>query len=134
MTVSLSTTVRNAEMDSITTAIGTSGLLRIFNGTPPATVGTALSGNTQLAELACSSAFAGSASSGVLTANAISDDSSADATGTASFFRIVKSDGTTYVVQGTVGTSAADCILNTTSIVAAGVVRCTSCVITAGNV
>ena len=39
------------------------------------------------------------------SANAITQDSSADATGTASFFRLYKSDGTTCVLQGTVGTS-----------------------------
>ena len=71
MTISLSTTIRNAEADAITSAIGSNGLLRIYSGTPPATVGTALSGNTQLAELALSATAAPAASGGVLTFNAI---------------------------------------------------------------
>lgn len=133
MTLSYSTTLRNATVDAITTAAGASALLRIYNGTPPANVGTALSGNTLLAELTCNSTFAPSASSGVLTLNSITSDSSADATGTASFFRIYKSDGTTAVLQGTVGTSGADLNLNTTSIVSGAQVAVTSFTITAGN-
>lgn len=133
MAISLSTTTRNAQMDAITTAVGTSGLLRIFNGTPPANAGTALSGNTKLAELALSSTFAGASSSGVLTANSITTESAADATGTASFFRLYKSDGTTCVAQGTVSTSGADLNLNTTSIVSGGPVAVSSFVLTAGN-
>lgn len=133
MTLSYSTTLRNATVDAITTAAGASALLRIYNGTPPANVGTALSGNTLLAELTCNSTFAPSASSGVLTLNSITSDSSADATGTASFFRIYKSDGTTAVLQGTVGTSGEDLNLNTTSIVSGAQVAVTSFTITAGN-
>ena len=133
MTLSYSTTLRNATVDAITTAAGASALLRIYNGTPPANVGTALSGNTLLAELTCNATFAPSASSGVLTLNSITSDSSADATGTASFFRIYKSDGTTAVLQGTVGTSGEDLNLNTTSIVSGAQVAVTSFTITAGN-
>ena len=133
MTLSYSTTLRNATVDAITTAAGASALLRIYNGTPPANVGTALAGNTLLAELTCNATFAPSASSGVLTLNSITSDSSADATGTASFFRIYKSDGTTAVLQGTVGTSGEDLNLNTTSIVSGAQVAVTSFTITAGN-
>jgi hypothetical protein len=69
----------------------------------------------------------------VLTLNAITQDSSADATGTATWFRWLKSDGTTIVMDGNVGTSGSDLNLNTTSIVAAAVVSVTSFVITEGN-
>ena len=41
MTVQLATTARNAMLDAITAQIGASGLLRIYNGTRPATGGTA---------------------------------------------------------------------------------------------
>lgn len=134
MALSFSTTLRNARADAINSQIGASGLLRIYSGTPPANVGTALSGNTLLAELALSATAAPSASGGALTFNAITQDSSADATGTATFYRIYKSDGTTAVVQGTVSTSGADLNLNTTSIVAGGPVAVTSLVYTEGNV
>lgn len=134
MTVSLSTAARNGELDAITVALGSSPLLRIYNGTPPATAGTALSGNTKLAELAMSATPFPAASAGVLTANSITTESSADSTGTASFYRLYKSDGTTCVAQGSVGTSASDLNLNTTSIVAGGPVAVTSFTYTAGNV
>lgn len=133
MAVTYTTAVKNAQLDAFTTACGSTPLLRIYDGTPPANAGTALSGNTKLAELSMSATPFPAASGGTLTANAITTDASADATGTASFFRIYKSDGTTVIMQGTVGTSGADLNLNTVSIVAAGAVAVSSLVITGGN-
>jgi hypothetical protein len=134
MALSYTTTIRNARLDAITTAVSTSGLIRIYSGTPPANVGTALSGNTQLAELACSATFAAAASGGVLTLNTVTADSSADATGTATFFRILTSGGTAQV-QGTVTATGGggDMTLATVSIVASATVSLTSNTITAGN-
>ena len=63
------------------------------------------------------------------TANAITADPSAAATGTAGYFR-AKSNGGTVIIQGTCGTSAADFIMNTTSITAGDTVACSSWVIT----
>jgi hypothetical protein len=133
MTVSLSTACRNAKLDAITTTIGSNGLLRIYDGTAPANANTALSGNTKLAELALAATAAPTASGGVLTFSAIANDSSADATGTASFHRIYKSDGTTCVAQGTCATSGGDLNLNTLAIVAGGPVAVSSFVLTEGN-
>lgn len=129
--IAYSAAVRNARMDAITTQAGTSALLRIYDGTRPATGGTA---TTLLAELTCSaSAFAAAASGGVLTLNSITQDSSANATGTATWFRIVKSDGTTHIMDGNVGTSGADLNLSTTSIVSGQPVSVSSFTITEGN-
>lgn len=133
MTVGLAVAVRNARNDAITTFAAGSALLRIYSGTRPATADTALSGNTLLAQLTCNATFAPASSAGVLTLNAITQDASADATGTATFARLVKSDGTTVVLDCSVGTSGADINLNTTSIVAAGPVSVTSLVYTDGN-
>jgi hypothetical protein len=69
----------------------------------------------------------------VLTYNAIAADASANATGTATWFRIVQSDGSTHVMDGSVDTSGADLNLNTTSIVAGANVSISSATITAGN-
>jgi hypothetical protein len=132
MALSYSTTIRNNMMDTITTAVSTSGKLRIYSGSVPANVGTALGAQVLLADLALSSTFAAGASGGVLTANSITSDSSADATGTASFFRLTTSGGTA-VLQGTVGTSGADLNLSTTSIVSGATVSVTSFTITEGN-
>lgn len=132
MALSFSTTLRNARADAITTTAGNSGKLRIYSGTRPANVAASITG-TLLAELTCNATFAPSASSGVLTLNAITQDSTADATGTATHFRLFKSDGTTAVIDGDVGTSGSDLNLNTTSIVANAIVSVTSFVITEAN-
>jgi hypothetical protein len=129
MALAYSTTLRNAMLDAITTAIGSNGLLRIYDGSRPASGGTA---TTLLAELALSATAAGAASSGVLTLNAITQDSSANATGTATWFRIVTSGGT-FVIDGSVGTSGSDLNLTTTSIVSGQPVSITSFTITEGN-
>lgn len=130
MAMSYPTTLRNSRMDLITTLAGANALLRIYDGTRPATGGTA---TTLLAELTCNATFAPAASGGVLTLNAITQDSSANATGTATWFRIVKSDGTTHVMDGSVGTSGSDLNLTTTSIVATQPVSVSSFVLTEGN-
>lgn len=130
MALAYSTAIRNAMLDAITTAASGSALLRIYDGTRPATGGTA---TTLLAELTCNATFAPAASGGVLTLNSITQDSSANATGTATWFRIVKSDGTTHVLDGNVGTSGSDLNLTTTSIVATQPVSITSFTITEGN-
>lgn len=130
MALAYSVTLRNAMLDAITTAAGASALLRIYDGTRPATGGTA---TTLLAELTCNSTFAPSASSGVLTLNSITQDSSANNTGTATWFRLVKSDGTTHVMDGNVGTSGSDLNLTTTSITQTQPVSVTSFAITEGN-
>jgi hypothetical protein len=120
-----SNTMVNAEANAVGNALD-SGYIRIYSGTQPATADTALSGNTLLAELRFGADAFGAASAGVITANAITSDSSADATGTATFARILASDGTTVWFDGSVGTSDANVILNTTSIVAGAVVSCSS--------
>jgi hypothetical protein len=127
--VSLKDTTANAMLDAITTAIGSNGKLRIYDGTQPATADTALSGNNVLADLALSATFAAGAASGVLTADTITADSSADATGTASFFSLLTS-GNVRILDGTVGTSGADLNLNTTSIVSGASVAVSSLTIT----
>lgn len=132
MALSYSTTLRNAQMDQVTTAVGASGKLRIYSGTRPANVAAAITG-TLLAELTLNATFAPAASGGVLTLNAITSDASADATGTATHFRIWKSDGTTAVIDGDVGTSGSDLNLNSTSITIGGSVAVTSFTDTAGN-
>jgi hypothetical protein len=121
-------------MDAITTDVSTSGLLKIYDNTGgvPADVGVAIGTQKLLAQLALSPTFAAAASGGVLTANSITPDSSADDTGTAAFFRLTTSGGTA-IVQGSVGTSGTDLNLNTVSIQSGATVSVTSFVITEGN-
>ena len=130
MAIGLKVTTRNSRLDAITTDAGNAALLRIYDGTRPATGGAA---TTLLAELVCGTPFAAAASLGVLTANAISNDAAANATGTASWFRIVRSDGTTHVLDGNVGTSGSDLNLDSVSITINQVVSVTGFVLTEGN-
>jgi hypothetical protein len=133
MALGFVTALRNTRLDAITTRQdGGSGaaLLRIYDGSRPATGGTA---TTLLAELTLSDPSASAASSGTLTYSAITADSSANATGTATWFRIVQSDGSTHVMDGSVGTSGSDLNLNTTSIVSGAQVSISSFVLTEGN-
>lgn len=129
MALAYSTAIRNGRMDQITSGIGASGLFRVYDGSRPASGGTA---TTLLAELALSATSAPGASGGVLTFNSITQDSSANATGTATWFRVVTSGGT-FCIDGNAATSASDLNLTTTSIVATQPVSVTSCVITEGN-
>lgn len=121
--------LRNAQLDQITSQVGASGLLRIYSGTRPATGGAE---TTVLAELTMNATFAPAASGGVLTLNAITQDASANATGTATWFRMLTS-GAAARIDGNVGTAGSDMNLNSTSITAGGTVSITSATITAGN-
>jgi hypothetical protein len=129
MALGFVTGLRNARADAITTFVGGSAKLSIYSGTQPATGGAA---TTQLAQLTCNATFAPASSGGVLTLNAISN-ANAGATGTATWFRLFKTDGTTIVCDGTVGVSASDLNLNTTSLVSGGPVAISSFVITEAN-
>lgn len=120
-----SNTMVNAEADAVGNALN-NGYLRIYDGTQPANADTAVSSQVLLAELRLNADAFAAAVAGVITANAITDDSSANATGTATWARILASDGTTVWFDGSVGTSAANVILNTVSIVAGAVVSCSA--------
>lgn len=131
MTLGYATTLRNAQLDAVTAAIGTSGKLRIYDGTRPATGGTA---TTLLAELPLSATAAAAAASALLTLNAITADSSADATGTATWFRIVTS-ANAFVMDGSVSATGGggDLQLNSTALTAGGAVSVSSFTLAAAN-
>ena len=133
MAIKYDTTTRNDMLDELTARVGTSGLLRIYNGTRPANVGTAITSQTLLVTLTTNaSAFAAAASGGILTASAISNGT-AVATGTASWFRLFQSNGTTAIMDGDVSTSGADLNLNNTSIATGQTVSVTAFTVTEGN-
>jgi len=133
MAIKYDTTTRNAMLDALIARLGTSARLRVYNGTRPADPGTAITTQTMLVELTCNAtAFAPAASGGVLTANAISNGTAA-ATGTASWFRLFQSNGTTAIIDGDVGMSGSDLNLNNTSIATGQTVSVTSFTDTEGN-
>lgn len=99
-------------------ALLNSGTLNIYSGAQPALNG-ALTGTKLAAATFGATAFAAStASAGTVTAtaNAITSGTIA-ATGTAGYVALVKSDTTTVVATGSVGTSGADVNLNSTAFV-----------------
>lgn len=122
----------NALVDLIDAGSG-AGYLNIYNGSKPAGPDVAVSGQTLLSEHTMSDPAFGSAADAspgaTATASAIGDDSSAAATGTASWFRIFDSDDTA-IFDGSVGTSDADLILDSVSITAGQTVSISSCTIT----
>lgn len=117
--------VLNGFLDTLNTRIGSGGFLRFYDGTKPANADAALSGNTKLAELALSASPFGAAASRVVTAAAITTDTSADATGTATWATFVTSAGV-RVLDGTVGTSGADINMDSVAFTAGADISITS--------
>lgn len=131
MALGYATSLRNAQLDEIGTAIdggAGAGQLIIYDGTRPSTGGTA---TNEVATLTFSDPSMAAAASGAVSANAITSDTNATG-GEAAWFRIQDSAGT-FVMDGDVGTSGSDLNLNTTTIAAASTVSVSSLQITAGN-
>lgn len=134
MSVQLSTTIRNARLDTIESTIGTSAVLKIRSGSVEANVAAA-DGGTALAIITLPSDWMNGASSGAKTKLGTWSEASADATGTAGHFRLYASDGTTCHAQGTVTATGGggDMTLDNTSINATQTVTINSFTLTDGN-
>lgn len=104
MALQFSIAARNGLLDAIETAAGTAPTLEIRTGAPPATVATAATG-TVLATMTLPSDWMAAAASGSKALLGTWQDASADATGTAGYFRI--SQAGTGHIQGTVGSNVA---------------------------
>lgn len=134
MAFQFSTTARNAWLDAIETAIGTSAILRIRSGAVPASCATADSG-TVLVTMNLPSDWMAAASGGSKALSGTWQDTSADATGTAGHFRIYDSGGSTCHIQGTVTATGGggDMTLDNVSIASAQQVTITAFTISAGG-
>jgi hypothetical protein len=122
---------RNAQQQGLITYAGSGSIIRLYDGTQPANANTAISTQTLLVDLTIAGGF-GTDSNGTITLGAVTSGT-AVASGTASFFRIVKSDGTTVVMDGSVGTSGSDLNLNTTTVASAQTVSITAGTIIRAN-
>ena len=122
MAVTYTTAVKNARLDAVTTAIGTTGVLEI---------GTSAMASI-LATIALGNPAAAAASGGVLTLSGFPrSDTSADNTGTAAAARIRTASGGTDIVTGlTVGLSGSDIKLDSLSITTGQTVTLNSATIT----
>lgn len=132
MAVQLSTGVRNARLDQIEATIGVSAIMRIFSGSPPANCAAADSG-TVLAELTLPSDWMAAASGGNKALSGSWTDASANNTGTAGHFRVYDNGITTCHIQGTVGTSGTDMIVDSVSFTAGQSFTVNSFTLTDGN-
>lgn len=132
--------ITNAVAQSMLTALGaaidagTAAVINIYSGTIPTNADDALTTQTLLAQCVCNAtAFSGIsdiAPGARATFAAIAADTSADASGTAAFFRILTQNAGTPCAQGTVGTgSGFDLLLNTTAITAGSNVAITAATI-----
>ena len=117
--------------DRVNTGAGTARI-EIRTGAQPADPDTVASGTLLATVNLANPAFGAAADAnpgGRITANTISDDVSADATGTAGWFRVYDRGGAA-VADGEVGTAGADLNLNTTAITAGSTVSITSMTVT----
>lgn len=138
MTIKLANNTAKAMADTLDDRVNLgsgAGKVKIYAGTAPADADAALSGNTLLGTLTGADPFFGAATDanpgGLITAGAITSDSSADATGTATFFRITDSDDN-VVLQGacSAGGGGGDMILNSTAIQANAAIEISSLTLT----
>jgi len=140
MAIKISTGLRNAAADGIGTAMDTTGRINIYSGAPPADP-QAVAAGTLLATLTMAADAFGVAATGAIAAGAITGDSSADATGTAGWFRMYKTADTApnlaggvadKRVDGTVTATAGggDITFDSVSFVAGGVINMTGFTLT----
>lgn len=86
-----------------------------------------------LAEITLPSDWAAAASGGSKAKSGTWSDASADGTGTAGHFRIYDSGGSTCHIQGTVGTSGTDMIVDSVSFTAGQTFTINTFTLTDGN-
>jgi hypothetical protein len=119
---------RNAALDAAFDVLD-SGKLRIYDSTQPVDADTALGAQVLLADLALNADSFAAAAAGSKAANAISDDASADATGTATWGTLATS-GNVRKLDHSVGTSGANLNMNSVAISSGATVSVTSFTIT----
>lgn len=133
MPIKMSVAVRNARLNAIETAIGTSAVLKIRTGSPPTNISDADSG-TVLVTINLPSDWMDNASNGSKPKLG-TWSASASATGTAGHFRLYASDGATQHMQGTVTITGGggDMEVDNTSIASGQTVTVTTFTLTDGN-
>lgn len=133
MAISLNDTIRDSNLDDITTAAGAASHLLVYAGTVPAKTASP-SGNTLLATFVLANPIAPAASAGSV-ALTLPSAVTAAASGTPSFFRIIDGatdDGTHTQVQGTAAVGSGDLDFAST-VASGGQVSISSFTFTAGN-
>jgi hypothetical protein len=134
MAFQLSVDVRNATLQAIETEVGASPVLTISSGVIPADCATANTG-TVLATMVLPADWFNTPALGSITLSGTWQDLSADASGTASYFRLHNSGGTTCHMQGTITATGGggDMQLDNTNIALGQQINITAFTITAGG-
>ena len=130
MTLEYSNATRHAQNEGLITYAGSNALFNLYSGTQPANANTAITSQVLLVSMPISGVF-GTDVNGTLTLSAVTE-TNAVGSGTASFFRIFKADNS-VIMDGSVGLSGADLILNTVDIAAGQNVDITAGTIIRGN-
>jgi hypothetical protein len=130
MTLEYSNATRHAQNEGLITYAGSNALFNLYSGSQPANANTAITSQVLLVSMPISGVF-GTDVNGTLTLSAVTE-TNAVGSGTASFFRIFKADNS-VIMDGSVGLSGADLILNTVDIAAGQSVDITAGTIIRGN-
>ncbi len=110
----VSYTTANQQANSLVGTFTNGAILRIYDGVQPVTPETAITTQNLLATATLGNPAFGASSDGVILSEAI-PSVTITASGTASWFRLLKADGATPILDGSVGTSGSDLNVNTTS-------------------
>jgi len=134
MAFQLSVNARNATLSAIETEIGINPILTISTGSVPGTAGTANTG-VVVATMVLPSDWLGAPLNGSIALSGTWQDLSADANGTAGYFRVHNNAGTECHMQGTVTATGAggDMQLDNTNIATGQQINITTFTITAGG-
>ena len=131
-TTALRSTIAQAIVDAMANGTTSTPMIEIYDGTMPGSMGGSITDNL-LAELAMTNAAATQAG-GVVTLDTITNDSSANASGTAGWARILDRDGAEVIYLTVSGSGGGgDLELNTVSITSGSPVAITSGTITVGG-
>lgn len=134
MTIQLSTAVKNAMLNALEVAIGTSPKLALYTGAPPANPAASATG-TKLAEITLPSDWLAAAVNGTISKLGSWVTLSALASGDSGYFRITDNAGTTCHLQGTVTATGGngDMLLDAITIAASQAVEVSSFQLTSNN-
>ena len=134
MAFQLSVDARNATLQAIETEVGVNPILTISSGTVPADCAQANTG-TVLATMVLPTDWLNDPAGGSITLSGTWQDLSADASGTAGYFRLHNNDGSVCHMQGTITATGngGDMQLDNTNIATGQQINITAFSITAGG-
>lgn len=134
MAFQLSVDARNATLNAIETEVGVNPILTISTGSVPANAATANTG-VVVATLVLPEDWLSDPVGGTITLSGTWQDLSADASGTAGYFRLHNNAGTVCHMQGTVTATGAggDMQLDNTNIALGQQINITTFTVTAGG-